>query len=220
MPRVGEQHMRAWAIDASRLKRVVGGGNSKLLSKLRRPIVDEVREMVERSDIITLQTLVDEVTGNALVATNAYRYRRTCELVLEAIGTSLAPPIKVMPGKGWQALGPALRHWKLPLTARLWERIDPWPWKAHRTTREVAWPLLRIVHRVELGPVIREVAAFDADTIVRLGVPRTVPRFGEGEWPMDALQAEFEHLLGVWSTWFAAANRKKRDLAIWHDGQS
>jgi len=66
----------------------------------------------------------------------------------------------------------------------------------------------------------RELKAFDSAIVVERGVPKSVPRFGEGEWPMDDLAGELEHLVATWRTWLAAAKREKLSLAIWHDGDS
>jgi hypothetical protein len=204
---VGDQFFRAWAIDPDALDDLVGGD---LIKPRKSRVVDDVRQMVGGD----LDSLFREIASGKLDPTHPYRYRRIAELACDHVGKKLSGGA-TKPGRGWQALAPAWKHWKLPAIAKAWSAVSAWPW---RGKSRVEWPRLLIIS--ELSALERELKAFDSAIVVERGVPKSVPRFGEGEWPMDDLAGELEHLVATWRTWLAAAKREKLSLAIWHDGDS
>ncbi len=216
---MADQFFRAWAVDLAAFDAVVGGEDHALLRKVTRKsqVLADVRQMVEREGV-TLEQLLGAIIVGLPRVEDAYRYRRIAELVLDRIGKKLKPEV-TKPGRGWQYLAPAWKRWKLPAIAKAWSAVSPWPWPASRKSR-VEWPRLLTIRLRELRALDADLAAFDSAIVKELGIPKMVPRFGEGEWSMDDLCVELAHLVAAMHAWVIAAQREKTDLAIWHDGGS
>jgi hypothetical protein len=216
--RVADQLLRAWSVDLAALDAVVGSEDRDLIRKVTRKSerVADIRQMVEGDS--TLEELLDDVIAGCPRTDDAYRYRRIAELVLDRVGTKLKQEV-TKSGRGWQFLAPAWKRWKLPAIAKAWTAVSPWPWPPWKTPR-VEWPRLLTVRKRDLRTLDRDLAAYSSDVVKELGVPTQVPRFGEGEWSLEDLAVECAHLVAAMHAWVLGAQRAKRDLAIWHDGDA
>lgn len=219
---MSEQFIKGYAVDVSALAVLVGSKDGKLLGRMkrRRGLFDEIGELLEEwGESLSVEQVVDEIVAGKLAPKHAYEYRRVLQLVAQTIGAALRPNEVVLPGRGWHELGPAWSHWGLSAWAKKWTSPTPWPWPEKPKGGRVNWPVALLVHRSEIAALDRELKTFDPSVILERGVPRTVDRFGTGEWDVEDLSIELEHLSTGLAKWLAGARAKSSDLLVWIDGQ-
>lgn len=206
--------MQAWAVDANALAAAIGGKDPKLLARAcKRELADELREVVEEDGDATLEEQLKVIVDGKKPDAAEWHTLRCVTLLADALGTRVDNDI-TLPGRGWQELGPAFKHWKLPAVAKLWATEPAW---AKRIGG--GWPHVMLAAQKVLPAIIDELTDFDPKSIIRTGVPKTVDRFGDGGWEMDSLSECIAELVDELKSCTKAARRKKRDLVIWLDGQ-
>jgi hypothetical protein len=212
---MAEQFLRAWAADAALLGRVIGGRDRTLVARAcSTDRCDEVRRSVE-SKHVTLEERLEGLIVGPQPTRTAWHNRRCMTLFADLYGVRVDNE-PTLPGRGWQELGPAFAHWELAGLALLWDREPDW---ALGVGLSGDWPRIFMCPSAGLDSLIRELGAFDARVIEKIGVPRHVPRFGAGVWPLDRLASITAMLVGEISQWAKAAAREQHSLFIWLDGQ-
>ena len=211
---MSSQFMQAWAIDAKTLAAAIGGKDRKLVARAcKRDLAEEIREIVEEDDDATLEEQLAAIVNGKKIEAAEWHTLRCISLLADVLGSRVGEDLD-LPGRGWHELGPAWKHWKLPTVAKLWTTEPAW---AKRLGG--GWPAVMLAANKVVPKLVDELTAFDPASIVTLGVPKTVDRFGDGGWEMQSLSECVAELVAELTTAAKGAKRKKRDLVIWIDGQ-
>jgi hypothetical protein len=212
---MSEQFIKAFAVDPKKLDHVVGCKDEKVLQRaLAADAAEDVAELVGERDL-ELEAVLREIMFGKLVTKRAYVYRRTLELVAATVGKALGDEA-TMPGRGWQDIGPLWRHWGMPTLASVWggggsENPEcTWPLRK----MNVDWPIAYWIPKKKLPRLKKELVAFRTKKAIAKGIPEGIPRFSEGEWPIDDLANELDAVVRVLRGWCKAS-----DVLVWHDGQ-
>jgi len=169
---------------------------------------EEVNELIEERDL-TLEAVLREIMFGKLDRKKAYGYRRALEVVAAEVGKPLADEV-TLPGRGWQDIAPIWKRWGAPVLASLWGRPSfAWP----MAKMNVEWPIAYVIPRAKAAIVKKELTAFRAKKAVEKGIPRGIPRFSEGQWPIEDLADELVGAANIMRKWC------KGDVLVWHDGQ-
>jgi hypothetical protein len=221
---MAEQFLKGYAIDIEALYGVVGGNDVELARRaLDHELADEVGELVEEAGL-ELKAIVGEIVAGQLQTEHAYGYRRVLELVAAVVGEPLDSWEAVMPGRGWQELGPAWTRWGQEALGAIWggaasgNSALSWPWRSG--DHSARWPIAIVVPRDATTKVLEELKRFEAAAVVERGVPGSIDRFSDPEdWPLADLADEIEQVVEVLRAFLGEAIAGATDLLLWHDGQ-
>jgi hypothetical protein len=218
---MAEQFVMGFAVEPSALERIVGSRDDGLVARvLAHDLAGEVAGLIEESDgAVALPQVLAEIVQGRLDRSHAYCYRRALELLVRSIGSQLEPGEVTLPGRGWHEIGPAWQLWEQPTLAAIWDGDAKvgWPWRSGAP--EVAWPIAALLSAPRRAALAAEIARFDVQTILKLGAPATIARFGDPEhWPPAALAEEIRGLVDALNRWLQALPAGC-DLLVWHDGQ-
>jgi hypothetical protein len=220
---MAEQFIKAYAIREEALYGLVGSKDRRAAKRVSEAAEEsDLGELMEEADL-EVDEVVEQIVAGRLRRENAYGYRRLLEAVAAVLGRTLRPDEVVMPGRGWQELGPAWRGWGQKQLAASWggswsgNRELPWPWKRGP---QVDWPVAILVPRRRLKDLRAELTTFATRVVLDRGVPAAIDRFGDEEaWPLDELAGEVAHVHQGLLAWVDAAVKARRDLLLLHDGQ-
>jgi hypothetical protein len=213
---MAEQWLKGFAIDRCELDAVVGSNDDALIGRIVAS-AEDIAELIERGER-TAESCAAELIRGALDPDNAYAYRRLLEAVAEVAGRSMESWEAVMPGRGWQDLGPAWAAWDQPAMAAIWGRASSWPWPAASSAPEVTWPIGTIADREEVASLREQLGRFDPGIVLRRGVPASIPRFGDPDhWPPIDLAVELRELVAVIRAMATDAGADA-ELLLWLDG--
>ena len=121
------------------------------------------------------------------------------------------------PAEAGRTSAPLWRHWGMPTLASVWggggsENSEcPWPLRK----MNVDWPIAYWIPKKKLPRLKKELVAFRTKKAIAEGIPEGIPRFSEGEWPIDVLANELDAVVRVLRGWCKAS-----DVLVWHDGPS
>ena len=210
---MAEQWLEAWIVDADALAGVIGGKDHDLVARASRgPFADAFRERID--DAVALEDALRAIVDGPEPTRAEWHNRRFMKLFAEALGTRVDNE-PTLPGRGWQELAPAFAHWKMPHLARLWERPPAW---ADGVGFAGYWPRIVWAPPFTLAALIAELEAFDKRLPPRLGMPSSVPRFGEGDWEMDELADVVAMFTAELAQWARAAVNANLALFVWIEG--
>lgn len=203
-------------MDATALGAVIGSKRAALVARLaKRKFAGDVRNVVEAGEDPALEYLLRDMVAGKLQGP-AYNYRRAMALVADGLGSRLDGEL-TLPGRGWQQLAPAWRHWGLDGLAKLWSTEPAW---AKKKGLRSDWPRVLVAPPTALAGLIRGIEKFDHNLINARGVPTSIDRFSDpAEWPLDMLSTQIAHIAGEVWLWAKAAKKKNKALVLWLDGQ-
>ena len=213
---MAEQFLKAFAVDVRALDRVVGCKDEKLLAKiLKHDLAEEVAELIAENDF-ELEEILREIMFGKLDKKKPYTYRRALELVATVVGKTLSGEV-TLPGRGWQEIGPAWKHWGQKTLATFWggrcNKNPEYNWPFSKPS--VDWPIAWVIPRAKTAKLKKELRAFREKTAIARGVPKGIDRFSEGErWPIQDLVREAMGVTKTMAKWC-----KNTDVLVWHDGQ-
>jgi hypothetical protein len=206
---VSEQFIKAFRGDAKALERIPGSKDRKLVKRiLALDVAEEVGELVAERDLELEDVLVEIVDGK-LSKKHDYVYRRVLELFAAAVMKPLDDEA-TLPGRGWQDLTPAWKHWGQKTLAKFWAGDHGWPWKKN----PVRWPIAYVIPAKSIAALGKELKSFGEKTVYAKGIPRGIDRFSE-YWSVELLAPEVDNAAQAIRAWC----RGKGDLLVWHDGQ-
>jgi len=222
---MAEQWIRLFAVSAAKLEDFVGSNDVALANSIAGGDgAEEVAALIEERDC-ELGDILADVVRDELDDDHAYLYRRALEAVASELGQDTHAEA-TMPGRGWQELGPAWRHWGATRVGGVWggepsgNKTFPWPWTEVVPERECRWPVAVVFANKDLESLIAELESFDVKTIAERGVPSEVSRFSEQDyWPLDDLAGEIANVISALRGGARVARREQTDLLLWHDGQ-
>jgi hypothetical protein len=212
---MSSQYLQAWVVDKAVFSGVLGSGDRAIVKRACScSIADEVREDVEAGGKRTLEGVVEALVDGSDLKAPSWTTRRCMSLVADAWGTRVDRGL-TLPGRGWHDLGPAWKHWGAGAIATLWTTEPAW------TKQKVfvgGWPHVMWGPAATMASVVEEATAFVPHVVSARGVPSEVPRFGEGQWPLDLLGDQVAVLAAELAQIAKAARRAKKSLVIWLDG--
>jgi hypothetical protein len=209
---MADQFLQAWAVDPTRVAAMIGSKDPELLARLAR--TRAAKELASELQGDELAARLQQIVDGKRDAAPSWDLRRCLACVADVAGTRLAGEVTV-PGRGWQDLGPAWRHWGLRAVARLWQREPRW---ARRKLYAGAWPRILWADPPQVEALLRELQDFDPRVIVEAGFPDGLPRWSEDRDVEDE-EPELLHILTHLKRWARSTCRTQRGLAIWLDGQ-
>jgi hypothetical protein len=108
------------------------------------------------------------------------------------------------------------QQWRHPELAALWSREPAW---AQRPGLAGPWPRILCAEPDQLDALARDLRAFEPSDVLGNGIPDGVPRFSEGEWPLEPLADVIATLVEGMRAWVEAARALQLPLVAWLDGQ-
>jgi hypothetical protein len=206
---MSSQFLQAWLVDAATFSGVIGSKDKTLVKRACAASIAKELEQDVEDLAAAFASLVDGTLDRA-----SWTARRLMTLVADAWGKRVDTGL-TLPGRGWQFLGPAWKHWGLKATATLWTTEPAW---AKKKPFAGEWPRIMWGKPEVAAAIVDETARFQPRIVVDKGVPSQVERFGEGEWPMEPLSEQIAAIAKELHQVAKAAVRAKKSLAIWLDG--
>lgn len=209
---MSEQFLRAWAVDESVLRASLGSKDAKLLARTKKSeLAEELEELFDDDGDEPLAEQITALVMGKKPIGSTWSTLRCLSLLADVVGARVDDEI-TLPGRGWQDLGPAWKHWELAEVAKLWTRAPAW------SKKYGDWPWLMLAPAAELPALGAELRAFKPSSIAERKVPKKVARFGDGGWEIPDLIEVVEELRGELLRCVGAAARKKKDLLLVLDG--
>lgn len=209
---MAEQFLRGWAVDSSAVATAIGSNDKKILARAKRSdLAEELEELFDDDSDEPLDDQLAAIIAGEEPIGATWSTLRCFSLLAEALGSRVDDEMS-LPGRGWQDLGPAWKHWGLRKVGTLWAARPKW------AKEYDDWPVVMLAKGEALPALRAELESFDPQVVVERQVPKSVPRFGDGGWAMTDLVKVIRELRSELLRCSKAAIRKKTDLVLFLDG--